>query len=146
MKKITVLILILAFTLIMASCGQNSGSDALKSGNIDVDLTKLGGTMVYSEVYNMLYYPSDYIGKTVKMKGTFSVGYGEETGLYYPAVIIADATACCSQGLEFVLKGEPPYPLGYPDGGTEITVVGVFETYLENGALYCHLTDAEIVG
>ena len=39
---------------------------------IDVDLTKLSSTMVYSEVYNMLYTPDDYIGQTVKMNGAFA--------------------------------------------------------------------------
>ncbi len=40
---------------------------------IDVDLTQLSSTMVYSEVYNMINTPEDYIGKTVKMSGTFNL-------------------------------------------------------------------------
>ena len=38
---------------------------------VDVDLTRLSSTMVYSEVYNMMYTPGDYIGKTIKMTGQF---------------------------------------------------------------------------
>ena len=38
---------------------------------VDVDLTRLSSTMVYSEVYNMMYAPDDYIGKTIKMTGQF---------------------------------------------------------------------------
>ena len=42
------------------------------AGKVDVDLTVLSSTMVYSEVYNMLYNdPAHYLGKTVKAKGNF---------------------------------------------------------------------------
>lgn len=111
---------------------------------IDVDLTKLSSTMVYSEVYNMMYTPEDYIGKTVKMSGMFVAYTNQDQSQFYPAVIIADATACCSQGLEFVLEGNPSYPEGYPEMETEITVVGTFETYEEEGNTYCRLQNAKI--
>ncbi len=114
------------------------------NGNVDVDLTKLSSTMVYSEVYNMMYTPQDYIGKTVKMSGTFVAYTNQDGSKYYPAIIIADATACCSQGLEFVLKGNPSYPDGYPEMETEITVVGTFETYEEDGNMYCRLQNAKV--
>lgn len=63
--------------------------------------------------------------------------------IYY-ACVIADATACCSQGLEFVLEGDYTYPDDYPELGTDITVVGTFDTYDENGQTYCHLIDAKL--
>lgn len=112
---------------------------------IDVDLTKLSSTMVYSEVYNMMVFPDDYIGKTVKMNGAFVYYEDPETKNQYFACIIADATACCSQGLEFILAGEHTYPDDYPEVYSEITVTGIFETYEENGYLYCRLVDATIV-
>ena len=34
---------------------------------VDVDLTRLSSTMVYSEVYNMMNAPGDYIGKTINL-------------------------------------------------------------------------------
>ena len=40
---------------------------------IDVDRTTLSSTMVYSEVYNMMSEPDGYLGKTVKMDGSFDV-------------------------------------------------------------------------
>ncbi len=109
---------------------------------IDVDLTRLSSTMVYSEVYNMMYTPNDYIGKTVKMKGQFAYYENPDTKAQYFACIIADATACCSQGLEFVLTGEHTYPNDYPELGSEITVTGTFELYTENEFQYCRLKDA----
>ena len=54
------------------------------------------------------------------------------------------ATTSASQGLEFVLAGEHSYPADYPELGTEITVVGTFQTYEENRYMDCHLVDAEI--
>ncbi|MBQ0070565.1 MAG: hypothetical protein KBS81_01695 [Spirochaetales bacterium] len=61
---------------------------------------------------------------------------------FYPAVLIRDATACCAQGLEFVLVGGPKYPEGYPEEQAQSTVRGTYETYDERGVLLCHLEDA----
>ena len=119
---------------------------AQTSGELDVDLTTLSSTMVYSEVYNMMYEPDRYVGKRIKMNGQFAVYEDPNTGAVYTACIIMDATACCSQGLEFVLAGEKTYPDDYPELGSEITVTGVFQLYDENGTTYCHLVDAEMVG
>lgn len=117
----------------------------------ELDLTALSSTMVYSEVYNMMADPAGYEGCTVTMSGQFAVYQGytddgqEDPEQVYCACIIADATACCSQGLEFVLKGKAAYPADYPALGTEITVKGEFHTYEEGEYTYCHLTDAELL-
>ncbi|MBR5419887.1 MAG: hypothetical protein IK115_01925 [Lachnospiraceae bacterium] len=108
---------------------------------IDVDLTILSSTMVYSEVYNMMSVPEDYIGKTIKMEGSYSYCRDDVSGAEYYACIIQDATACCSQGLEFV----PENPEAVPAEGESVTVVGVFDTYLEGDYMYCTLRDATIL-
>lgn len=110
-----------------------------------VDLTQLSSTMVFAEVYNMMVIPQDYVGKTIKMQGQFAVYEDEATGNRYFAVIIADATACCEQGLEFVWSGEHDYPNDYPEVGATIEVTGEFQTYEENDATYCHLLTDHIV-
>ena len=119
---------------------------------VDVDLTVLSSTMVYSEVYNMLYfYPEDYYGKTVKMTGQFNVyQWVDESGVVADmpvayACIISDATACCAEGVEFVLEGDYTYPEDYPELGTEITVIGEFQPYEENGMTWYHLVNAKMV-
>lgn len=112
---------------------------------IDIDLTSLSSTMVYSEVYNMMASPEDYLGKIVKMDGTFALYNDEATDKYYFACIIADATACCSQGIEFVLTDEYAYPDDYPEEGGKICVVGMFDTYQEGDYTYCTLRNARIV-
>ena len=119
---------------------------------VDVDLIVLSSTMVYSEVYNMLYfYPEDYYGKNVKMTGQFNVyQWVDESGIVADmpvayACIISDATACCAEGVEFVLEGDYTYPDDYPELGTEITVIGEFQSYEENGVTWYHLVNARMV-
>ena len=62
------------------------------------------------------------------------------------ACLAADATACCSQGLEF----DPPAGLSYPgEPGAQITVTGIFDSYEEQEAngmvLYLVLRDAQLL-
>lgn len=102
--------------------------------------------MVYSEVYNMMNAPGDYIGKTIKMTGQFVYYENPDTKAQYFTCIIGDAMACCSQGLEFVLTGKQTYPDDYPELGSEITVSGTFELYEEGDIRYCRLVDAEMIG
>ena len=64
---------------------------AAKSVSVDVDLTALSSTMVYSEVLNIMTAPETYIGKTLKMNGIFSYYYDENTNKYYFGCIIQDA-------------------------------------------------------
>lgn len=132
----------------------NSDNDTLNNGNdtesntltesYDVDLTKLSSTMVYSQVYNMIVSPDDYLGKKIKMSGNFSVYQDQTTHKIYYACLIADATACCSQGIEFELEGDYTYPDDYPELNSTITVSGIFDTYEENGYLYCRLINAKM--
>ncbi|MCR5675796.1 MAG: hypothetical protein K6G16_08815 [Lachnospiraceae bacterium] len=112
--------------------------------DVDVDLTILNSTMVYSEVYNMMYYPEKYIGKSVRMRGTYSYYQDQETGKSYLACFISDAAACCQQGIEFELKDAATrkYPDDYPQAYDDITVVGIYDTYEEDGFVYCTLRDA----
>ncbi len=126
-----VAILIAIVCLTFSACG---------TGGTDIDLTTMSSTMVYSQVSNMVSKPSDYKGKVVKAKGTCGVYADSRTGKKYYSVIIQDATACCSQGLEFVLKDGK-----YPSKGKSITVEGTFRTYRENGYIYCQLADAKLI-
>ncbi|MDR0490450.1 MAG: hypothetical protein LBH28_04300 [Oscillospiraceae bacterium] len=94
-----------------------------------VDLTALNSTMVYAEVYNIMSYPDDYMGKTIKMSGLYSAANDDEAGPYYHFVVIEDATACCQQGLEFKWSGDHVYPDDYPEENAKIEVTGAFGSY-----------------
>lgn len=108
--------------------------------HVEEDLSVMSGTMVYAKVMDMLTNPDQYLGKVVRIKGLFAASQGE--GRMYFACVIPDATACCSQGMEFVLKDEWKYPDEYPSKGTVITVTGIFDTYMEGTNRYCQLNDA----
>lgn len=112
---------------------------------VDVDLTVLSSTLVYAEVYNMMASPEEYIGKTVKMNGLFAYYHDEATDTYYFACVIQDATACCAQGIEFVLTDDYSYPADYPEVDAEICVIGVFDTYQEGEYTYCTLKNAKLL-
>ena len=116
-----------------------------ENDDIDLDLTQLSSTMVYSEVYNMIINPDNYYGKVIKIKGEFIYYQDTNTGNQYYSCVIADATACCAQGLEFVLKGDKTYPEDYPEPNSEITIIGKFENYEEGGYEYLRLVNASLV-
>lgn len=139
MKKWLCVFLIAASLLSLAACG-----GVPTAQDVDVDLTKLSSTMVYSEVYDMTNTPENYLGKTVRMSGAFSVYEGDSRNYY--ACIIADAAACCEQGIEFILTDGHAYPDDYPEPGEIVTVSGVFDTYEEDGFYYCQLIDAKMEG
>ena len=94
----------------------------------------------------MMSKPEEYEGKTIRIEGKYYASYYPITDKYYNYCLIADAAACCSQGLEFELGGGAVYPDGYPEDQSEVIVTGVFETYTEEAGqtfYYCRLRDAE---
>lgn len=172
MKRI--LLLVLPAVLLLGGCGNTAAMDSLieaqaetyavftdppvptappvpevtvpdsQNGEYDVDLTILESSMVYAQCYDMVYNPDVYTGKTVRVKGPFAYYQDEKTNKEYFAVLISDATACCSQGIEFVLEGEHVYPEDYPAESDEITVVGTYNCYEEDGSPYVQLLNAHI--
>ena len=130
MKRTALLSLLLALLLL---CG-------CASEPVDVDLTKLSSTFVYSEVYNIMMAPDDYVGKVIRMNGECVSAYYEPTDATYYSIIIQDATACCAQGIEYVLTDGQTYP----DDGGNATVTGRFEPYDEEGTTWYHLVDASV--
>ena len=112
---------------------------------VDVDLTSLSKTMVYSQVYNMMFYPENFIGKTIRMEGIYTEYFDQATGKRYLACFIMDATQCCSQGVEFELTSDYSYPDDYPTEGDTVVVQGVFDVYEEEGAEYCTLRNSELI-
>ena len=147
-QKLLVICLVFLLVLLLAGCG-NKDKAAEEGGytaeEIDVDLTTLSKTMVYSEVFNMMTETDNYIDKVVKMEGAFAVYQDEDTGEYHYGCIIEDATACCSQGLEFILDGEYTYPEDFPEEGEKICVVGVFDVEEDGYFIYCFLEDAKMI-
>ena len=126
-----------------AGKGKSSKSKSKTSSNkIDIDLNNLNADVVYSQVFLMMTEPDKFIGKRIRMSGQFNVYAAQEgnpSGVTeYYAIIIADAQACCQQGIEFVWPGHT-YPDGFPEVKSNASVTGIFEVYEENGKKYCRL-------
>ncbi len=116
---------------------QKSSSNIKKA---DIDLTELNSNMVYSEVYNIISNPSEYVGKTFRMKGAADIYKDKKTKKTYYSCIIKDAAACCANGLEFKLSDKN----SYPKRDEEVTVYGVFDTYKEDKVTYCVIKNAKL--
>ena len=125
-----------------SSDGKNKKTN---TADVDIDMTEMSSDMVYATVYQLMTDPDTYVGKKIRIKGNYSPYWYDATSQYYHYAIIQDATACCSQGLEFVLADTSlTYPDDYPAEGDEIVVTGTYETYTESGDsnLYCRLSNA----
>lgn len=158
MKKTAFILSLCVFGTLLTGCGNSADTPAADSSSaveaaeeavsegedsdIDVDLTKMSSTMIYSTVSNMMLYPDVYIGQKVRLEGQFAVYHDSAADKYYFSAIVPDATACCSQGIEFVLDGDYSYPDDYPEEGQTITITGNFTTYDEYGFKYCQLENA----
>ena len=106
---------------------------------VDLDLTKMSATMIYSTIFDMLVMAEDYIEKNIKVTGWFETYMDTQNNELYYAVIVPDATACCQQGLEFVWPGEHTFPDDFPEAGADITVTGVYKMIETDGVTYTYL-------
>ncbi len=147
MKKQLAVILCLALLASMSACAASPqsapteiaisesvfSSQTSEYEMVDVDLTTLSSTMVFSQTFNMLVDPTPFLGQVVRMQGSYIV-YADGA----KACLISDEGGCCQEGIHFSLKEG----IAYPELNTQITVVGTFGTYEFNGMTYCRLYDA----
>ena len=91
--------------------------------------------MVYAQVNQMVTNPAKYVGKRIKMKGVFSSYYDEQEKRRFFGCVIADALACCSQGLAFELAKPRKFPDEYPSEGEQILIIGDFELETDEGGI-----------
>ena len=139
MRKI--FITICAVCLLITGCGEekNSAPEKVLSEVVDVDLTKLSETMVYSAVFDIVENPAQYRGKTIKMRGKYFAFHDPAKNEYHHSCVILDATACCMQGMEFELASG-----NYPPNESEITLIGKFDVYTIQKIYNPILRDAKI--
>ena len=118
-KHLISVLLIVVVLVSLSACGSSGTAESsaapvdVSSGAdtapVDLDLTVLSSTMVYSEVYNIMMSPDEYIGKTIRMDGQCLSAYYEPTDMTYYSIVIQDATACCA-----VVTVTPAPPSGAP--------------------------------
>ncbi len=109
--------------------------EAVNPDFYDVDLAGMGATMVYSYVYSIVSDPAQYVGQRFRVRGTYQVTHWSATDLDYNFVVVSDATACCAQGLEFLLDEG----LSYPAAGDQIEITGTFGSYDELDETYYYI-------
>jgi len=109
-----------------------------RAATVDIDLTKMSATMVYSTVFNMVNNPTNFVGKTMRMRGEYTT-YPISASETIHACLVRDAAGCCSQGLEFVLSNR-----NYPTGAGEITVVGTIAVQKISGKYVCYLKNSAL--
>ena len=114
-------------------------TSTLNPSKIDLDLTKMSATMIYSTMFDMLVMAEDYVDKNIKVKGWFETYTDPQTGELYYAVVVPDATACCQQGLEFVWPGNHTYPDDFPQPGEDVTITGFYKLIENDGITYNYL-------
>lgn len=119
-------------------------SSTYDPSKVNLDLTEMSATMIYSTIFNMLIMPEDYINKTIKVTGWFETATNPQTGEIYYAVVVPDATACCQEGLEFVWPGEHSYPADFPEVGANITITGLYKVIETDGITYTYLEASSV--
>lgn len=107
------------------SAETKTDEQSIADGKVDLDLTDLSTTMLYSEVFNIVNDPDKYRSQTIRMTGYCSYYYNSLSKEMVYSCLIPDAAACCSQGIQFQL--EDGYE--YPEQGEKITITGTFDTY-----------------
>lgn len=89
--------------------------------SVDYNFKEMSATIAYSQTLMMMYQPSDYWNKTMRIDGTYMSMETPEFGLVH-LLLILDETNCCQGFVEFFL----PEGATYPENGSGIGLVGVF--------------------
>ena len=119
--------------LLMAGCGS-----AGAAGEIDIDLDSFSDTVMFAEVTNLLTEPEEAVGKTIRVSGELT--FGEGGGQLF--CLVTDPTGCCEENIEFEPEQEDVLEEREIMEGDEITVRGVFDTYLSGKNVRCILREA----
>ena len=157
LRKFLLIVLLLCLACFLTAACSNKDADIEGDGrgdigdsvagdmSVDLDLTLMSGTMVYSVVSDMMEKPESYLGQKIKASGTYYASYYEQTDLHYHYLIIESAVGCCPQGLEFVWSGERVFPDDYHAEGSNIELTGMFGSYEELGSTWYYLAVDDIV-
>jgi len=122
MKKYLAILVILSVTLLSSvGCGNKADASGIK---VDVDLTEFSKTMMIAMIDNIYAKPNEYMDKTIKMRGQYSMVYYEDFDLRFHYILSSDDESCCAYGFIFEYNGT--YPDDFPDEGEDIEVYGVF--------------------
>ena len=134
MKKIFFALLIFIFA------GCSDVSNAYVEKTVDVDLTVLNAIMLSGELNNIFVNnPNNYIGKTIKVNGTYTESFPGENNEIFHFVLVYIDSCCTPRPIMFFPAGE----FISPELGTQIEVTGIFNEFPEYDLYY--LDESEVV-
>ena len=115
------------------AAGEAAAAAQLDGYTVDIDLAGKDKTTVTTQMQTIANDPKSYIGKTIRVSGTYEAYYSEATQKTYNNLLGFDTTGCCAAwGIEFYGDAVPDT---IPDYET-ISVVGTIDTYDEDGQAY----------
>ena len=121
-----------------------TSSDRPGTGHIDIDLTRLSVTMVSAQVFQMITVPEEYLGQTVRVRGSHFEFFWEEGDMQLHYVVLNLEEGCCGQGIEFILPDDIASSIGYPPQHAIIEITGVFSSYEKAGHVFYYLAVNEM--
>ena len=128
MKKYLFTVLIFCIFLLCCSKVGQSDKESLQNGNslsqkVDIDITKMNLNLASAQIQNIELNPKQYIGKTIKIAGSYYYASYPDTHEHF--VLLSDAASCCQYGFRFIRDGDYKYPKDYPPVLTKIELIGV---------------------
>ena len=106
---------------------------------VDLDLSTMTTSIAYAQMVAILREPAAYVGKTLRIAGSFNYSELRQRAV----IIVADKSACCETSLDFITAQDLAYPDDYPGLYKRFTVVGTL-TASEEAEIGYLLADAVI--
>ena len=114
-------VIVVVFAIIML---RNTGER--RREGVDIDLVAMSDTMVYAALLNIMRNPTNHLGQTIRVSGSYQPFFWHETGSYYHYVVVEGQAGCCPQRMEFMRGNNYVFPVDFPAEGTMIELIGVF--------------------
>ena len=150
-RKIRALFGMILVFLFIIGCSNND-SDQLggrtaeerDAVQIDTDLSRLSSTVLSAEVSNIYNSGRDNLGKTIRVRGTYSASFNTQLNMVIMYILTLDEDDCCREGFEIRVNRDLVFPDDYPKEGSFIEVDGVLRTHSDYGQTMMYLAVDEI--
>jgi len=141
-KYLTVFCVIVFISISIVNCSNESISN---SDEIDLDFTGLSATIAEAMYHNVVNNSADYLGKTIRVSGTYNPLFLPQNGNTYHYIVVIPGDECCQLSFEFMLPANDMHLDSFPPKLTPIEVTGVLSRYTERGITYLYLADSEMI-
>jgi len=129
-RYISIVSLLCFISFLTIGCGVEKNTD----DDLVIDIVEMSETLVGATMLNIINEPERYMGKTIRVAGTYQPFYWDEEDRYFHDLVIESQAGCCPKILEFILNDED-----YPMVGTMIELVGIYSSYELNGQVFNYL-------